>query len=260
MADVNARGRFVWHDLLTTDQEAAIAFYTKVIGWGTDQWRSGDGPPYTTWTANGEAIGGVMPMPSTVRDVPPHWIAYVCVSDTDAAATTVAASGGQVLEPPADIPTVGRFAVIADPQGAAIALFTPMGRAPGHEGPPRVGEFSWHELMTTDYARALDFYTTLFGWQRSGTHDMGPMGIYQLYERNGMQLGGMFNKSRDMPFPPNWMNYIRVDNADRAAARVTKHGGRVVNGPMEVPGEDRVALCMDPQGAMFAVHSVAGAA
>jgi predicted enzyme related to lactoylglutathione lyase len=256
MTDTSARGRFVWHDLITTDTGAAVDFYTKVAGWGTEQWNGG-GAPYTMWMSNGAPLGGVTSMSQSASGMPPHWISYVCVPDTDATATQASALGGKVLHPPTDIPMIGRYAVIADPQGAPIAIFTPQAQAPGHEGAPNKGEFSWHELMTTDYAGAFDFYSTLFGWEKSDAHDMGPMGIYQIYSRNGLQIGGMFNKPADMPMPPNWMVYIMVDSADRAAERVTKYGGKVCNGPMEVPGGDRIAQCMDPQGGMFAVHSKA---
>ena len=58
--------------------------------------------------------------------------------------------------------------------------------------------------------------------------------------------------------PPNWLQYIAVDSADRAAERVTANGGTIMNGPMDVPGGDRIAQCMDPQGAAFAVHSRQG--
>jgi predicted enzyme related to lactoylglutathione lyase len=259
MADAGARGRFVWHDLMTTDSKSAISFYTKVAGWGTETWDTGGGPPYTMWTANGTALGGVMDKPAGNGGATPSWIAYVCVPDVDATAKQTVALGGSVYREPTDIPTVGRFAVIGDPQGAAIAVFTPKGKAQGHDGRANLGEFSWHELATTDYKAALEFYTTLFGWERGQAHDMGPLGIYQLFERNGLMIGGMYNKPADMPFPPHWLGYIRVDSADRAAERVTKNGGTILHGPMEVPGGDRVAMCTDPQGGMFAVQSFASA-
>jgi predicted enzyme related to lactoylglutathione lyase len=81
--------------------------------------------------------------------------------------------------------------------------------------------------------------------------------MYFIFKRNGRDLGGMFNTSPEMPMPPNWLHYIRVDTADAAAERVKANGGQVLNGPMDVPGGDRVAQCSDPQGAMFAVHSKA---
>ena len=72
MADVKSRGRFVWYDLMTTDLEKAQAFYTKVVGWGTQVW---PGPqPYTMWTADGAPLGGMMKQPPEEK-APPHWLA-----------------------------------------------------------------------------------------------------------------------------------------------------------------------------------------
>lgn len=160
----------------------------------------------------------------------------------------------KVLTAPMDIPEVGRFAVISDPQGAAIAIFTPQDSPPGHDV-PNVGDISWHELTTTDHAKAYDFYQQLFGWEKRGDFDMGAMGVYQTYGRGEQTLGGMWTAPADLPMPPNWLYYIRVANVDDAAERVKALGGRVLNGPMDVPGGDRIAQCMDPQGAAFAVHS-----
>jgi predicted enzyme related to lactoylglutathione lyase len=109
--------------------------------------------------------------------------------------------------------------------------------------------------LTVDYKKALAFYRAIFGWEKIEEHDMGPMGIYLIYGRHGIQLGGMFNKTADMPMPPNWLHYIRVDSADRVAEVVKASGGTVMNGPMDVPGGDRIAQCMDPQGAAFAIHA-----
>jgi predicted enzyme related to lactoylglutathione lyase len=252
MTDADARGRFVWYDLMTSDPAKAEGFYKKVAGWGTSVW---EGPtPYTMWTANNQMIGGVMTVPKGVSS-PPHWLAYIAVADVDATAKQVQSLGGAIHKEPTDIPTVGRFAVFADPQGAAFAVFTSQGTTPGHEGPPNVGEFSWHELATSDYAAAFRFYQALFGWEKQAEHDMGPMGIYLLFSRRGQELGGMFNKPAEMPGPPSWLQYIRVDSADAAAERVKANGGTILNGPMEVPGGDRIAQCLDPQGAAFAVHS-----
>jgi hypothetical protein len=88
--------------------------------------------------------------------------------------------------------------------------------------------------------------------------DMGETGTYQMYGRNGETLGGMFNAPQAKV--PYWLIYVMVDDADSAAKRVTDHGGKVLNGPIEVPGGGRIAQCMDPQGAMFAVHAAAKAA
>lgn len=248
------RGRFVWYDLMTSDPKKAEAFYTKVMGWGTQPF---EGMPYTMWTRDGAPIGGVGQVePPTM---PPHWIAYVAVPNVDAAVTQAEGLGGQTIVPGTDIPTVGRFAVLADPQGAVFSVFTPNdgSQGPGPEADPKIGQFSWHELTTTDHKNAFAFYQAMFGWEKTGEHDMGPMGMYFIFGRNGRELGGMFNLTADMKMPPNWTLYVRVDSADAAVERVKANGGQLLNGPMEVPGGDRIAQCMDPQGAAFAVHSKA---
>jgi uncharacterized protein len=252
MADVKTRGRFVWYDLMTTDLEKAKAFYPKVTGWGTTVWEGAQ--PYTMWTMAGTPMGGLMKLPPGEKR-PPHWIAYISTPDVDATAAQTESLGGKIRVKPADIPTVGRFAVLADPQGAIFAAFAPANEAAEPAGVPGAGQFSWHELMTTDYEAGFNFYTAIFGWEKIEAHDMGALGVYLLFGRNGQQLGGMFTKPPFMEAPPNWLQYVAVDDADRAAELVIANGGKVENGPMDVPGGDRIAQCMDPQGAAFAVHS-----
>lgn len=256
MSEANPLGRFVWHDLMTADPEAAQAFYTEIIGWGTDVWEGADSP-YTMWTNGETPLGGVMELPQQAKQAgaPSHWLAYVGTPDTDATVEKATELGATVYVAPQDIPTVGRFAVMADPQGAVFAVFTAAEEAPGHDGPPQVGEFSWHELATTDYEAAFAFYSTLFGWEKSEAMDMGEAGIYQMYGRGGQQLGGMFNKPEEMPV--GWLHYAKVDDVNSVAERVKRLGGQILNGPMEVPGGDLIAQCLDPQGAAFAIHSSA---
>jgi predicted enzyme related to lactoylglutathione lyase len=252
MADMSARGRFVWYDLMTTDPQQAEAFYTKTVGWSTEAWQGGP-MPYHMWKADGKTMGGVMQLPANAG-APPHWLAYIAVPDVDATVNDAESRGAKALHRPTDIPTVGRYAVLSDPQGAVFAVFTSAGNAPGHEGAPTMGEFSWHELATTDIDAAFTFYEALFGWEKKD-EDMGPLGIYRIFSRKGIQLGGMFNKPADMPFPPHWLQYVMVDSARAAADRVAANAGKILNGPTEVPGGDWIAQCLDPQGAPFAVHS-----
>jgi uncharacterized protein len=251
MAEDKPTGRFVWFDLITTHPDQAPGFYGEVAGWGTQAW---DGPaPYTMWINNGTPIGGIGQLPNA--SARPHWLAHISTADVDATVRTATDLGSKVITPPTDIPTVGRFAVVADPQGAVFGVFTPKGEAPGHEGEPELGEFSWHELTTHDHPAAFRFYERLFGWQKTSAMDMGPMGTYQMFGRNGVVLGGMYNKTAEMPAPPSWLYYVRVEDVQRAVDAVTSNGGKVVNGPMEVPGGDWIAQCVDPQGAPFAVHA-----
>jgi predicted enzyme related to lactoylglutathione lyase len=254
------RGRFVWYDLMTSDPSSAIDFYSKITGWGTTQWPNPQ-MPYTMWTVGEAPIGGVVKIEDEMlkNGVPPHWLAYVGVPDVDATAARATELGGAVLHPPTDIPEVGRFAVITDPQGAMIAIYSSTNPEP-NAGDPQPGTFSWHELTSTDHAAGWSFYSELFGWEKAGDFDMGPpVGVYQLYGQGGKQYGGMWTKTPDMPMPPNWLYYVMVSDIDTAADQVKSLGGQVINGPMEVPGGDRIAQCIDPQGAMFALHARAAA-
>lgn len=247
-------GRFVWFELMTSDPEAAIAFYTEVIGWKTQAWES----DYTMWMGSQGPLGGAAPLPEPAKAMgaPPHWQANVHVADVDATVARVKELGGKVYVEPLDVPKIGRFAVIADPQGAALAivkLLTPM----AEHDTEKHGEFCWSELFTTDYEAAFAFYNAIFGWEKLLDHDMGPMGIYRIYGRNGKMLGGMFNKPKDMPMPPAFLHYVQVDDLDAALARAKNMGGTVINGPMVVPGGARIVQMLDPQGAAFAMHELA---
>lgn len=245
-------GRFSWHEVMTTDVDAARSFYTKITGWGTMMWDGGD-KPYEMWM-NGEVpVGGLMGLPAP--DVPPCWLAYLSTPDIEATLGKVRALGGSVMGE-MQVPEVGRFAVISDPQGAVIAILEPEGETGGHDGPAAVGEFSWHELATTDTDAAWTFYSEVFGWEEYNTMDMGDMGIYRMYSRGAHPLGGIMNSPPGMS--AGWMLYIRVPDTHAAAEVVKELGGQVIHGPIEVPGGDYIAHCMDPQGVAFAVHSTSG--
>jgi predicted enzyme related to lactoylglutathione lyase len=163
--------------------------------------------------------------------------------------------GGTILMEMA-IPTVGAFAVCKDPQGVVFAVFQPEETTPGHDGPPAVGEFSWCELLTDGWEGAWSFYSDLFEWEKTDAMDMGDKGMYQMFGRGAHPIGGMMNKPDEWP-AVSWLFYIRVADIEAAARKVKELGGSVSNGPMEVPGGDMIAQCMDPAGAAFAMHSTA---
>src|SRR3984893_14671438 len=257
MSNAEIRGRFVWHELMTTDTDAASDFYSHVVPWKTQD--SGM-PSYTLWMSGKYRAAGLMVLPEEGASAPPHWIIYIGTPDVDATVEAAEKLGGKVLKGASDIPNVGRFAVLSDPQGAAFAVFTPM---PGSadDVPPGgdVGEFTWHELATTDPEAALDFYSELFGWSKGAAHDMGEMGVYQLVSHDGKDVGGIY-KARDNSTPPSWLSYVRVDDAAKAADAAKSAGGRILNGPMEVPGGSWIVMMLDPQGGAFAVVEAPGAA
>ena len=250
---INAHGRIVWHDLSTPDPDAAQSFYTKITPWTTRLWE--DVTPYTMWANEGAPLGGVMMHSEELksRGVSPHWQAYVCFYDVDECVRHVGSLGGQVRMGPKEVPSVGCWAVISDPQGAVIGVFEATGAPPGRDGQPHRGEYSWHELTTSAYKPASEFYRALFKWDVVSEVDMGEMGMYHMFGQKGLTYGGMFNRRPDMP-PPNWLSYIRVDNVKATAEKAAQLGGTVFNGPMEVPGGDWIAQLLDPQGVAVAVH------
>lgn len=116
-------GAFGWNELLTTDATAARQFYSALFGWETEDYL-GAGVPYTLVKVGGEAVGGIMTAPPECTGLPPAWSVYVTVADVDAIARQVEALGGKIVHPPTDIPTVGRFCVLQDPQGATLGAIS----------------------------------------------------------------------------------------------------------------------------------------
>jgi predicted enzyme related to lactoylglutathione lyase len=256
MSNTDVLGRFVWHELLTTDTAGAAGFYPKVVPWRT---APSSMPGYTIWMAGQVQIGGLMALPAEAGAPPPHWLMYVGTPNVDATCSQAQGLGARVVKSAADIPNVGRFAVLADPQGATFAVFTAgSGQAP-QPPPPAQGGFSWHELATTDVAGALRFYGELFGWRKGPGHDMGPAGVYQIFEHGGNQVGGMCRPGAAHT-APSWLSYVHVADSARAVAAAKSGGGRLLHGPMEVPGGSWIALLIDPQGGAFAVHEMPRAA
>lgn len=250
------RGHFLWYELLTPDPAGAVDFYSAVVGWDTQDWQGDAEVPYTMLTRDEIPVAGIMQLPEEAREqgAPPHWLGYVGTPDTDATAARAVELGGEALVAPQDIPEVGRFTVLADPQGAIFAVYTPADEPLGIGGDPGVRDFSWHELATTDQEAAFGFYSELFGWEQTDSMDMGEAGTYRMFGP-GRTFGGMFDKPAEMAGPPGWLHYVRVDDVDLAAEGVSSRGGQVLNGPMEVPGGDRIVQCLDPQGGAFALHS-----
>jgi len=255
MSNAEVLGRFVWHELLTTDTAGAAAFYPKVLPWRT---APSSMAGYTIWMAGQTQIGGLMALPTEAGATPPHWLVYVGTPNVDTTCSQAQGLGARVVKAPADIPNVGRFAVLSDPQGATFALFTP-GSGPPPGAPPAQGAFSWHELATTDVAGALRFYGQLFGWTKGPGHDMGAMGVYQIFQHAANAVGGMCNVQGPST-APSWLSYVSVADSNRAVAAAKAAGGRLLHGPMEVPGGSWIAMMMDPQGGAFAVQEAPRAA
>lgn len=241
-------GTFIWCDLATGDPDAASRFYEAVVGWSAEP--SPEHPEYRLLKRDGHVGGGLMALPTPAQGETPRWSGYVHVADVDETADAIRQNGGRVHFGPNDIPHVGRFAVVADPQGAAFMILAPLPRDEAPAEPPMgtAGTVAWRELHATDWAAVFPFYAERFGWEKDIAIDMGEMGAYQTFRVGGQNVGGMMN---DASAAPCWHYYFAVPDIDAAHAAIGSNGGRVLNGPDEIPGGGFALKAVDPQGAVF---------
>lgn len=239
---------FVWYELVTSDIDAALRFYGAVLGWTAQEFPGGEGR-YVVVSAAAKGVGGVMALPDGMSH--PFWMGYVGVEDADAAVAKLE-SAGATIHRRFDIPEVGRIALVTDRQGAGFSIiqgFSDRKSEAFDQALP--GHGNWHELHTTAWEDAFDFYSSQFGWTKGNAVSMGAMGTYQLFEIDGAQAGAMFN---DTNVPrPMWLYYFGTPDIDVAVDRVTAGGGKILFGPQEVPGGAFIINATDPQGAMFAL-------
>src|SRR5215471_9190569 len=258
------QGQFVWHELMTTDAKAAVGFYSKVAKLKTQP--ASFEKSYTMLVGGGRPMGGLMVLAgdATATGTPPSWLTYIGTGDVDETARKAESLGGKIVKSPAPVPDGGRFAILQDPQGAVFAIYSASAAQSGNALPTDVplGHSSWHELATTDHAAAFSFYQQLFGWQTTSSMDMGGQGVYRMFGPAGAKdpFGGMYSKAAGSPGGPNWLPYIKVADARPATKTAKSSGAQILNGPMQVPGGGWISMGIDPQGAMFAVHSAAAAA
>ncbi len=239
---------------MTSDTKAAGKFYSDVVGWTTQEMPSTGGMQYTTFNLGSVGMAGMLTIPGHTA-----WIGYIAVGDVDAHIEKIVEAGGKLLRPATDVPGMLRFAVMSDPQGAAIVVFTPNPAMPSpvRPLPPTPGTIGWHELYTTDLESGFDFYNKLFGWTKVSDMDMGQMGVYRIFdegEHKQMGDGGMMTNPPQVPVSC-WNFYFNVDSIGEAVKRVQTRGGKVLNGPMQVPGGSWIINGQDPQGAMFCLVS-----
>ncbi|WP_374405989.1 VOC family protein [Pelagerythrobacter sp.] len=253
------RGAFIWYQLMTPDAAGAREFYRAVVGWAIDERGEslpGGGEYRMIRRADGGTQGGVLTLAGPMASNPAGWLGYIHTPDVDAAAARIIDAGGAVHVPAADMPGVGRMAMVADPQGAVFYLMTPT-PPPGdpdaksdvfdYEKPQRV---RWNELQTTDVEAAVALYGELFGWEQRDRMPMGEMGDYLfIHHREGM-IGAIMPRMPDVP-QSAWTFYFGADDIDRAAQAVTDGGGRLLGEINEIPGGEFAVHCADPAGATF---------
>ncbi len=249
-------GDFVWYELMTPDPDVAQSFYGGLLGWEFEE-AGFNGQDYRTFSTGDAQVGGILKLTDEMADHggKPAWVGYVRVDDVPAAIDKVRNAGGHVFMEGGEVPDVGPFAMLADPDGAPFYVIDDRSDQPSpafskHE--PRDGTCAWNELLSEDPAAADRFYTSLFGWQKGEAMEMGEMGIYQMYTAGDYTLGAIMKRPAEMPASV-WAFYFRVPEIDAAKAYAEGNGGQIINGPMEIPGGEYVLQGIDPQGALFSI-------
>jgi hypothetical protein len=242
---------------MTPDPEGSKAFYDAVVGWNIGE----AAPEFNGYRmigrSDGKFAGGVLPLTAEMQQhgARPTWLGYIHVQDVDRSIASIEQAGGKTLMTH-DIPNVGRIAMVTDPQGAPFYVMKPIPPADDPNGksdvfsPDQPQRVRWNELSTSDPDAAVAFYSRQFGWKQEGDMDMGEMGKYRFIQSGPVTIGAIMRKPPQLPVSV-WTYYIGVDNIDRAVAAINSGGGRILNGPMEIPGGEFALNGVDPQGAAF---------
>ncbi len=250
-------GKFVWFDLFTHDLKSASHFYEELFGWSFYPAQSGR-KIVNTITREGIPIGNAIQINREKNKVrKSRWLSYVSVEDVDRSTMLVEQNNGTIYMRPKELPNRGRVAVVKDPQGAVFAMVTVLGGDPSDQG---MMENFWmgSELWTSHMNSALRFYHLLVGYEqelvdvKSGTK-------YCLLVKDRQPRAGMVKIPWD-DVKPNWVPYIAVEDVMTIADTAKQLGGILLIEPDKKVREGMVAIISDPNGAVFGVQQLSGAA
>lgn len=242
----NTSGRFVWHELITNDVEAAKGFYGELFGWRSRAMDMGPGGAYTLLSAGDRDIAGI----ATLKSGSPRWLAYVSHPDVDAAIATAKAEKAELVGGVVSVPNVGRYAELRHDSAGTFAVMT-MNEEPKEEERPALGTFCWNELVTQSPASAAAFLGKVFGY-KAEEKAMGMPDPYTLLLRGEAQAAGIM-KALDGKAKNAWLGYVAVADLDASQAKAKKLGATEIVPEMKVPGLGRFLVDLDRQGAMIAL-------
>jgi predicted enzyme related to lactoylglutathione lyase len=257
----HAPGTFSWPELSTSDQKAGVAFYRDLFGWDVNESPIGPTETYSMFQMRRKSVAAAYTMRPEERQAgaPPHWNMYVTVTSADDSVTRAQELGAKVFAPPFDVMDVGRMAVLQDPAGAVFHVWEPKKHI-GAEILNEPGALCWTELTTRDTKASEAFYTKLFGW--TPKHSAPSAGMeYTEFSIGDRPSIGMMAMPAQMPahVPSYWMPYFQVADCDATTAKAKGLGAKLMVGPQDISKTGRFAILQDPQGAVFAVFTYAGA-
>ena len=248
MATVTRKpNEFCWINMLTSRPEEARAFFASLLGWTYFE-MPGIGHGIRV---EGHDIGGLFDLngPNTPAGLPPYIGVMVKVEDADSASEQVVALGG-TAKPAFDVMEQGRMAVCHDPNGGEFDVWEPRKMHGTDVDPSLHGAPSWFEVITTDVARATEFYSALFGW----TPQVMPMPGYDYtaFFNGGDPVAGLMPISPEMAgLKPHWATYFTVNDPDEVAAEAVKLGAELHVPVRDIPKIGRFCGITSPQGVMF---------
>jgi predicted enzyme related to lactoylglutathione lyase len=246
-------GAFLGSDLLTENAVTAAAFYGELFGWDVEKVREDSYAIHH----QGRLIASISRVDSADPGVnESFWLVGIAVADLDKAVNAATRLGAEVREPVTIVEGYGRFAVIADPQGAPVMLIE-QGSIPigGTTGP---GSWVWAELWTRDVDAAADFYAKVIGYRQTEVERRDEK--YHVFKFGEEIRAGLVKIPTELEnVEPGWAAYVGVENLANTLARVRELGGRVIFASEDNPVRGAVALIAGPAGAVLFVHEIGSA-
>ncbi len=253
LSDKPLLGKFVWHDLITDDVQAATAFYGGLLGWTFEKTTHPGGGDYTIVFSGERLVAGIVALDDPANADYSRWLGYLSVQDVDEAVGTTRSEGGSAVAGPLDLPNVGRAAAIQDPQGAVVGLIRSDLGDPDDSLAPRPGVVVWNEMLASDDAAAAAFYSAIGGLQVR--EEARPGGIYRVLSAQGRDRSAVMQRPND-DIEPFWLTHFAVVDVGEAAQRAEALGGEVLLGPDPDLRNGTIALVVDPTGAVLALQQL----
>ncbi len=243
-------GHFVWFELFTDDAGASESFYEGLFGWRAVTSCNGH-HHYRMMTSAGEPVGGVITLTTrATQSVDPQWLPYVSVPDVDEAVVSATHNRGVLLAQARNVGGLGRFAVVADPNGAELAVWRSSRGDPPAPAQPKNSTFCWTEVHAPDPDGAAHFYRKLLTWNRQNPGDSEENWVFA---RGATQAASLVRQARAST--SSWLCHLLVPDLDRARERAIELGGELEIEEIPAPGFGRYAIIRDNVGAKLSLFT-----